>query len=132
MPTTIFTLHITYAPLPDLLWRDVEVSSNMRLDLPDHTLKSLGLQVGEEMEMVYDFGTEQHFLLKVTDERPMRRGEGTHYPWVTAMNGRGIVEDVPGEELLAAAEDFDRFSLETENCLLKGEMYIMECKYYEG
>ena len=105
MPTSIFTLHITYAPLPDPLWRDVEVSSNTRLDrlgfmalatfqanathlfeigfrgqtyelpfvddalvgpglgplrlvrkrlyLPDHTLKSLGLQVGDEMEMVY-------------------------------------------------------------------------------
>ena len=97
------------------------------------------------MELVYDFGTEQHFLLTVTNIRDMKRGEGTHYPWIAAMQGRGIIDDLPAEELAELVQqirengktdepiyyhrggttiipwDFNRYDLKSENVLLKGE-----------
>ena len=114
-------------------------------DLADYTLESLNVAVGETMEMVYDFGTEQHFLLTLTDNRDMKRGEGTHYPWIAAMQGRGIIDDLPAEELAELVQqirengktdepiyyhrggttivpwDFNRYDLKSENVLLKGE-----------
>lgn len=114
-------------------------------DLADHTLGELNLSVGETMELVYDFGTEQHFLITLTDVRDMKRGEGTHYPWIAAMQGRGIIDDVSSEELAVLVQqiqkngktdepiyymrdglgtstpwDINRFDLKSENALLKG------------
>lgn len=188
MATQVFSFHMAYAGLEDRIWRDVEVSSKMRmdqlgyvvlstfdtmachlfeieyggkiysvpdldnpseyLDLADFTLADLALKIGEQMKLTYDFGTEQHFLLTLTAARDMKRGEGRHFPWVTAMNGRGIIDDMLVEELaeliqqidkngktdepiyysrdgiedctfLPAPWDINHFDLKTENALLK-------------
>lgn len=114
-------------------------------DLADHTLGKLNLSVGETMELVYDFGTEQHFLITITDVRDMKRGEGTHYPWIAAMQGRGIIDDMSSDELATLVKkiqkkgktnkpiyytrdglgtttpwDINCFDLKSENALLKG------------
>lgn len=117
-------------------------------DLAAYTLEMMALTPGEQLELVYDLGTEQHFLMTLIDVREMKRGEGRHFPWVTGMQGRGIIDDVPAEDLkeivrqiqengktekpiyysrygfaensrMQAPWDIDRFDLETENILLK-------------
>ena len=117
-------------------------------DLADYPLEKLALTPGEQLELVYDLGTEQHFLLTLTDVQEMKCGKGRHYPWVTGMQGRGIIDDVSVEELKELVHqiqengktkvpiyysrsgfgeesrmhvpwDIDRFDLETENELLK-------------
>ena len=127
-------------------------------DMDEYTLEGLSLAVGDEMTMIYDFGTEQHFRLTVTAVRDMKRGEGRHFPWVTAMNGRGIIDDMPVEELaklirqidkngktkepvyycsdgyydpefLPAPWDINRFDLKTENDLLKYRVAEIEEGY---
>lgn len=75
----------------------------------------------------------------------MKRGEGIHYPWIAAMQGRGIIDDVSSEELAVLVQqiqkngktdepsfysrdglrtkipwDINRFDLKSENALLKG------------
>lgn len=127
------------------------------LDLKEFTVGDLAPEIGESLEMVYDFGTEQHFLLTLTAVRPMKRGEGTHYPFVTAMSGRGILDDVPVWELEELIGQIDRngqtdeplyydrhgvdpdrlprpwdvnwFDLNAENILLKGEINWVEGAY---
>lgn len=129
-----------------------------QLDLADFTLGQLPLKVGERMELIYDYGTEQHFLLTLTAVREMKRGEGRHFPWVTAMNGRGIIDDKPVDELgelirqidkngktdepiyysrdgsedrafLPAPWDINHFDLKTENGLLKYNVEEIEQGY---
>ena len=197
MAAQVFTFHMVYAELEERIWRDVEVSSKMRLDqlgyvvlatfdtmayhlfdilfrsktytipnpdtppeyldLAAFTLDDLTLNVGEQMELIYDFGTEQHFLLKLIAARDMKRGEGRHFPWVIAMNGRGIIDDMSGEELAEIIRQIDkngktdepvyysrdgvdpgflplpwninRFDLKTENCLLKYDVEKIEDGY---
>lgn len=198
MATQVLTFHMAYTGLEDRIWRDVEVSSKMRLDqlgyvvlatfdtmayhlfeikfrgkvypVPDmetptqqldpadFTLGELAPEIGETMELIYDFGTEQHFLLTLTAVRDMKRGEGRHFPWVTAMNGRGIIDDMPVRELeelikqidkngktdepvyysrdgiedrsfLPAPWDINRFDLKTENALLKYDVEKIERSY---
>ena len=148
MAAQVFTFHIAYAGLEDRIWRDVEVSSRMRLDqlgyvvlavfdtmashlfelgfrgriysLPDaeapetqpdlagFTLEDLAPETGETLEMTYDFSIGQRFLLTHTAVRGMKRGEGRHFPWVKAMNGRGIIEDMPVGELKKLIGQIDR------------------------
>ena len=198
MAAQVFTFHMAYEELPDRIWRDVEVSSRMRLDqlgyvvlatfdtmayhlfeiefrgrtygipdmdmppedlnLADCTLGGLMPEIGERMDLTYDFGTEQHFILTLTAIRDMKRGEGRHFPWVTAMNGRGIIDDMASFELeelirqidkngktdepvyyscdgiedrtfLPAPWDIDRFDLKTENGLLKYHIEEIEQGY---
>ena len=198
MAAQVLTFHMAYEGLEDRIWRDVEISSKMRLDqlgyvvlatfdtlayhlfkielrgkvygipmpdewieqydLADFTLKALDLNVGEQMELVYDFGTEQHFFLTLTAVREMKRGEARHFPWVTAMNGRGIIDDMHVEELkelvaqidkngktdeqvyydrygmedpmfLPAPWDVNRFDLKTANGLLKYDVKDIEGGY---
>lgn len=198
MATQVLTFHMTYAGLEDRIWRDIEISSKMRLDqlgyvvlatfdtmayhlfeiilrskvypVPDmetptqqldpadFTLGELAPEIGETMELIYDFGIEQHFLLTLTAVRDMKRGEGRHFPWVTAMNGRGIIDDMPVRELEELIKQIDRngktdepvyysrdgvedhsflpnpwdvnwFDLKTENALLKYNVEKIEQGY---
>ena len=197
MATRVFTFHIAYSGLDDRIWRDVEVSSKMRLDqlgyvvlatfdtmayhlfeivfrgrsymipdvdysgeqldLADFTLDDLEPEIGERMELIYDFGTEQHFNITTSAVREMKRGEGRHYPWVTAMNGRGIIDAMPSWELekliaqidengktdepvyycregvdrafLPAPWNVNNFDLKVENGLLKFDVEEIEADY---
>ena len=126
-------------------------------DLADYCLEDFAMEIGEQMELVYDFGTEQHFLLTLTAVRDMKRGEGRHFPWITAMNGRGIIDDMSAwelEELIAQIDrigstdepvyynrygtdggflhapwNINHFDLKSENGLLKGWIEEVEDGY---
>ncbi len=122
-----------------------------QLDMAKYRLEELQLKLSDQIEMIYDFGTEQHFLLTLCSIRDMKPGEGRHFPWVTDMGGRGIIDDMSAQELAKlirqidkngktkepvyyssdgvgdgriqpAPWDINRFNLKNENALLKGRV----------
>ena len=121
--------------------------------LQDAKLSSLNLQPGEHMEMIYDFGTEQHFDIEFISAVDMLRGKGTSYPKVIDGSGRGIVDDMHIDELIeiiAATDkkgksdfkvgvsenheiiwDYRDYNIKYDNALLKGEISLIQ-ESYEG
>lgn len=116
-------------------------------------LRQLGLSVGEQFEMDYDYGCTQVFKIRLDAVRDMENGRGTHYPYITDGRGRGIPDDVHAEEFgeiikkidadgvsdyhverygMDMIWDYRMFDLEAENCLLKVEIArIREAYEYE-
>ena len=76
--------------------------------LSEVKLNQLSLKIGDKLEMLYDFGCEQIFSITVTDIEEMPRGSGTAYPKVIAGEGRGIIDDIPCDELLKIIEKTDK------------------------
>ena len=70
-------------------------------------LSELGLSIGDELMMEYDFGCSQEFEIEVTGIEPMGRGQGRAYPKIIAGEGRGIIDDVPADELLDIIRQID-------------------------
>ena len=95
--------------------------------------------------MLYDFGCDQQFDIEVTDIQPMGRGQGRAYPKIIAGEGRGIIDDMSADALAELIQQIDRtgssgiqyagdgiifdnmpdwdyrnYSIEFDNCLLKG------------
>lgn len=113
---------------------------------------SLKLEVGDKMEMEYDYGAGWTFDIKLISITPMVKGTGTHYPYITDGAGWGIIEDTCPSELLdyikqidetgvlpkfephsmpfcTAEWDYRRFDIETLNALLKGEVQQLQDAY---
>lgn len=121
--------------------------------LQDKKLSALKLQIGEHMEMIYDYGTEQHFDIELIDIKEMPKGTGRAYPRVTDGAGRGIIDDMSVEELMKIIRktdkngksdfiiankfghemiwDYRNYNIDFDNCLLKGEIDLIR-EAYEG
>ena len=119
-------------------------------DMAAVRLEQLGLQSGDTIEIFYDFGTTQHFHLELKKICPMKKGTGTHYPYIIAGAGRGILDDYPAEklaELIAQIDsygkteneiyynesrvpwDYRDYSLDLDNILLKGRIQCIKEGY---
>ena len=108
-------------------------------------LSELNLKIGDKLTMIYDFGCEQEFEIEVTDIQPMGRGQGRSYPKIIAGEGRGIIDDMSADDLAELIQQIDKtgssgiqyagdgiifdnmpdwdyrnYSIEFDNCLLKG------------
>ena len=108
-------------------------------------LSELNLKIGDKLTMIYDFGCDQEFEIEVTDIQPMGRGQGRAYPKIIAGEGRGIIDDMSADDLAELIQQIDKtgssgiqyagdgiifdnlpdwdyrnYSLEYDNCLLKG------------
>ena len=61
----------------------------------------------------------------------MKKGMGTHYPYITDGMDWGIIEDTFPEELLnkIKTNEMRKFDLETSNYLLKGMVQRMQESY---
>lgn len=70
-------------------------------------LSKLKMQIGEHMEMVYDFGCEQVFDIELLAVRGMEPHHGKAYPKIIDGAGRGIVDDLPAQELLKVIHRID-------------------------
>lgn len=114
-------------------------------------LSSLHLQIGDRLEMIYDFGYDQMFDIEFTAARDMPRGHGRAYPRIVAGEGRGIIDDLPADELAMMIYEIDRtgvspfkyldkfetlipwdyrnYNLECDNILLKGEVSQIQSGY---
>lgn len=120
------------------------------MDPTSKKLSSLKLQIGDRMEMEYDYGAGWCFDFELISVEPMKKGMGTHYPYVTDGAGWGIIEalsigewvdyitktdetgvkpiyyDVYGKEV---TWDYQRFNIKALNSLLKGNIQLMEENY---
>lgn len=116
-------------------------------------LSSLHFQIGDRLEMIYDFGCEQVFDIEFTSARDMPRGHGRAYPRIAAGEGRGIIDDLPAVDLAQMIHEIDcagvsrfkylnkfeeeiswdyrNYDLETDNILLKGEVSQIQSAYEE-
>ena len=108
-------------------------------------LSELNLKIGDKLTMIYDFGCEQEFEIEVTDIQPMGRGQGRSYPKIIIGEGRGIIDDMSADALTELIQQIDKtgssgiqyagdgiifdnmpdwdyrnYSIEYDNCLLKG------------
>lgn len=67
----------------------------------------LGMRIGDAMEMTYDQSCCQVFEIKLLEISDMPKGSGRSYPKILDGAGRGIVDDLPSEELLEAIRRID-------------------------
>ena len=116
-------------------------------------LSALNLQIGDQLEMIYDFGCEQIFDIELTGVQDMPRGRGRAYPRIAAGEGRGIIDDLPADELLKTLREIERtgvsrfqymtasqemipwdyreYDLEMDNALLKDGVHRVQDAYEE-
>ena len=116
-------------------------------------LSTLKLAVGDVMEMEYDYGAGWEFTIELLSITEMKKGSGNHYPYVTAGQGKGIIENIPPFELAGIIEetdktgilpqvcdnfldeeiewDYRKFDLEYCNVFLKGEIEQIQYAYEE-
>lgn len=124
---------------------DIDFTKTCKNILPVK-LKDLELKIGDGLNMIYDFGCDHMFDMVVTGIESMGRGQGTAYPKVIDGEGRGILEDIPGDELAEIIVETDKtgesgiywegyngpimwdykdYDIKTDNCLLKGQIYLI-------
>ena len=116
-------------------------------------LSALNLQIGDQLEMIYDFGCEQIFDIELTGVQDMPKGRGRAYPRIAAGEGRGIIDDLPADELLKTIREIERsgvsrfqymtasqemipwdyreYDLEMDNALLKDGVHRVQDAYEE-
>lgn len=121
--------------------------------LQDIKLSYLNLRIGEHMEMIYDFGCEQIFDIEVVYITDMPKGTGRAYPKVIDGAGRGIIDDMHVDELMEIVRKTDKngksdfvvvteygneliwdyrdYRMDSDNCLLKGEIEMIREGYEE-
>lgn len=71
-------------------------------------LSTLKLSVGDKLSMEYDYGAGWEFEIELLSITEMKRGAGTHYPYVTDGKGKGIIEDTSPYELAELIENTDK------------------------
>jgi len=89
------------------------------------------LKSGDSLFLEYDYGAGWIFDIEFLSSAPLKKGTGTHYPYITDGMGWGIIEDTCPEELLCQikANEIREFDLETSNCVLKGMVQRMQESY---
>lgn len=75
--------------------------------LRQHKLENLDMAIGDKIEMTYDWGCEQVFMLELLDIADMPKYHGNAYPKILEGAGKGIVDDMPADELLEAIKKTD-------------------------
>lgn len=114
----------------------------------------LSMDIGEVMKMTYDWGCCQEFEIVLLEIDDMPKGRGRAYPKILDGAGRGIVDDMPAYELLDVIREIDagghsgiqysnddfegvpewdyrKYSLDSDNCLLKGTIEWVRDGYEE-
>lgn len=71
-------------------------------------LSTLKLRVGDKLSVEYDYGAGWEFEMELLSIVEMKRGAGTHYPYVTDGKGKGIIEDTSPYELAVIVEKTDK------------------------
>lgn len=116
-------------------------------------LSALKLSIGDKLTMEYDYGADWEFTIELLSISEMKRGAGTHYPYVTDGKGKGILEDTSPYELTEIVEktdkdgtlpqfidmytgkevswDYRKFDLEFCNMFFKDEVWNIQAAYEE-
>lgn len=133
------TFFLTEEDFEDLPYNEDEPYDLLGL----YKIGKLGMNIGDTIEMTYDFGCEQVFNIELLEIGDMPKGHGRAYPKILNGAGRGIVDDMPAFELLEAIKktdadghsdifysnsgfndppewDYRDYDINADNCLLKG------------
>ena len=116
-------------------------------------LSALKLNEGDKLSMEYDYGAGWKFEIELLSIVEMKRGAGTHYPYVTDGQGKGIIEDISPYELAEIVKktdsdgilpkvtdmysgkenewDYRDFNLEYCNMFFKDNVWNMQNAYEE-
>ena len=117
-------------------------------------LKDLELKENDNMEMEYDYGSTTNFKITYLGCTDLERGNGSHYPYVVAGEGKGMLDDMCDFELKEIVEDTDKkgysehyftpgyertikydyrnFNIKNNNALLKGLVLEIKNGYEVG
>ncbi len=128
---------------------DEEFQTKPKL-MAETKLGDLALELGDKIHMVYDFGEEQEFEITLLSDEEMPKHSGRAYPKVSDGAGRGIIDDMSAEDLLAIIKKIDKtgnsdfiyahkgervpwdyrnYRIDTDNCLIKGEITKIKSAY---
>lgn len=97
------TFFLTEEDFEDLPYNEDEPYDVLGL----YKIGKIGMNIGDAIEMIYDFGCEQVFNIELLEIGDMPRGHGRAYPKILDGAGRGIVDDMPAFELLEAIRKTD-------------------------
>lgn len=92
----------------EIVFEDDDFDDEPATDLIKTKLSALKLCVGNKLSMEYDYGAGWEFEIELLSIVEMKRGAGTHYPYVTDGKGKGIIEDTSPYELVEIVEKTDR------------------------
>lgn len=128
---------------------DEEFQTKPKL-MAETKLGDLGLELGDKIHMIYDFGEEQEFEITLLSDEEMPKHSGRAYPKVSDGAGRGIIDDMSAEDLLDLIKKIDKtgksdfiyahkgehlpwdyrnYRIDTDNCLIKGEIAQIKSAY---
>lgn len=71
-------------------------------------LSLLKLREEVQFKMIYDFGCDQTFIIKLMEIREMEKGQSTKYPCIIDGAGKGILDDVPTSEFEKIVRKIDK------------------------
>ncbi|MGM9551898.1 MAG: plasmid pRiA4b ORF-3 family protein [Clostridia bacterium] len=113
-------------------------------------LSSLKMEIGDTMELEYDYGVGWFFDIELICVKPMAKGTGNYYPYVTDGAGLGIIEGLYADEWAEYIKtvdetgvppiyydvfdkevtwDYRKFDIDITNALLKGTVKRMKRIY---
>lgn len=128
---------------------DEEFQTKPKL-MAETKLGNLKLEIADKIHMIYDFGEEQEFEITLLSDEEMPKGSGRAYPRISDGAGRGIIDDMPADELLKLIKkidetgnsdfiyaykgehlpwDYRNYRIDIDNCLLKGEIARIKSAY---
>lgn len=70
-------------------------------------LNNMGLEIGSVMEMVYDYGCEQEFVITLKEISDMEKGTSLKYPRIIAGQGKGILDNMFSDEFGEVIKQID-------------------------
>lgn len=87
---------------------DMYIESDNNLNARDFKLSELDLEIGDVINVTYDFGSGWKFKAKLVDVTEMGRGMGRKYPLIIDGHGNGIIEDLFPSQLEDIIENFEK------------------------
>jgi len=137
----------------EIIFEDDDFNEEPAIDPIITKLSALKLNAGDKLSMEYDYGAGWEFEIELLSVSEMKRGAGTHYPYVTDGKGKGIIEDTSPYELAEIVEkidhdgtlpriadmysgkenewDYREFNLEYCNVFVKDNVWRIRCAYEE-
>lgn len=91
----------------EIMFDEYDFGLEPAIDPIQTKLSSLNLAVGDALTMEYDYGAGWEFRAELVSITEMKRGSGSHYPYVTDGKGKGILEDTSPHQLLEAIKHTD-------------------------
>lgn len=94
----------------EIVFEKDDLEGESAIDPIKTKLSKLKLTVGDTLAMEYDYGAGWEFSVRLVSITEMKRGTGTHYPYVTDGKGKGIIEDTSPYVLADIVEKTDKDS----------------------